>query len=83
MTQPASIAMPTAMELADTLNVADQGGDLPALAAACRTYAVNCPEPGRTRCLRAADMLELGARVIAALELVHASEGIQRGPGGR
>jgi hypothetical protein len=81
--QPALLVMPTAAELADTLTVANEGGDLPALAAACRTYAVDCPEPGRSRCLRAADMLELGARVLDALELVHASESVQGGPGGR
>jgi hypothetical protein len=75
MTQPAPFEMPTAEELADTLNVADQGGDLPALAAACRNYATDCPEPGRARCLRAADLLDLGSRVLDALALVHASEG--------
>lgn len=81
--QPAPFEMPQPAELADVLTVAARGGDLPALAAACRTYAVNCPEPGRSRCLRAADMLALGARVLNALELVHASEGVQGGPGGR
>jgi hypothetical protein len=78
MTQPAPFEMPQPAELADVMNVAAMGGDLPALAAACRSYATDCPEPGRARCLRAADMLELGSRVLDALALVG-----QGGPGGR
>jgi hypothetical protein len=60
--------VPTPEAVADALAVAEMGGDLDRLAAVCRLQADHYEGDGRQRLLDAAEKLEWGAKVLAAMD---------------
>jgi hypothetical protein len=65
-----TLIIPSAAEIADSLNVWKMGGDLRVLAHACRSKAPEYCQPnpdGATRLLRAAAAMELAADLVDAM----------------